>query len=218
LFQALLRWLLANKEKESLPPKRVGPEKLQLIDRYLMQAQEIRERIVSANLRLALKNGLRYLPGQQEECISIGAEAIDKAAATFDYSMGIKFSTYATPAINWAFLKHRKEQLALKDSGCNHAYSIEELNLAAKLDSGPDTTHHARVAEKMEIITRYFSKLKPNEQKVLCLSFGIETPTPLTFKEIGEEIKLSKQRAQQIQKEALARLQTLISESDLDEL
>lgn len=49
--------------------------------------------------------------------------------------------------------------------------------------------------------------LKPNEQKVIRLRYGLDGRKPMSLKEVGDECKLTKERIRQIEKHAIVRLQ-----------
>ena len=49
--------------------------------------------------------------------------------------------------------------------------------------------------------------LKPNEQKVIRLRYGLDGDKPMSLKEIGDRCNLTKERIRQIEKRAIVRLQ-----------
>lgn len=59
---------------------------------------------------------------------------------------------------------------------------------------------------KVEDILRVIKSLQPREARVLQLYFGIGTPQK-TLEEIGEELKLTRERVRQIKEKAIRRLQ-----------
>jgi RNA polymerase primary sigma factor len=56
-------------------------------------------------------------------------------------------------------------------------------------------------------IERALSTLSPRESKVLKLYFGINMKHPFTLEEIGEELKLTRERVRQIKEKAIKRIQ-----------
>ena len=56
-------------------------------------------------------------------------------------------------------------------------------------------------------IERALSTLSPREAKVLKLYFGINMKHPFTLEEIGEELKLTRERVRQIKEKAIKRIQ-----------
>jgi RNA polymerase primary sigma factor len=66
-------------------------------------------------------------------------------------------------------------------------------------------THSASIFLK-EQIERSLHKLSPMEEKVLRLRFGLDDDNPLTLKQIGDKMSLSRERIRQIEAQALNKL------------
>ncbi|WP_318662453.1 RNA polymerase sigma factor RpoD/SigA [Treponema sp.] len=56
-------------------------------------------------------------------------------------------------------------------------------------------------------INDVLDSLKPNEQKVIRLRYGLDGDKPMSLKEIGDVCNLTKERIRQIEKHAIVRLQ-----------
>ena len=56
-------------------------------------------------------------------------------------------------------------------------------------------------------IDNVLSTLRPNEEKVIRMRYGLNGLKPMSLKEVGEECSLTKERIRQIEKHALVRLQ-----------
>jgi RNA polymerase primary sigma factor len=61
-------------------------------------------------------------------------------------------------------------------------------------------------ADELETIQKLLNKIDKREAEVLRLRFGLNEEDPLTLKEIGERVGLTRERVRQIEKESLARL------------
>ena len=66
-----------------------------------------------------------------------------------------------------------------------------------------------------EQIERSLGKLSPMEEKVLRLRFGLDDDNPLTLKQIGDRMSLSRERIRQIEAQALNKLRKSSSVSSL---
>jgi RNA polymerase primary sigma factor len=66
-----------------------------------------------------------------------------------------------------------------------------------------------------EQIERTLGKLSPMEEKVLRLRFGLDDDNPLTLKQIGDRMSLSRERIRQIEAQALNKLRKSSSVSSL---
>jgi RNA polymerase primary sigma factor len=56
-------------------------------------------------------------------------------------------------------------------------------------------------------ISKALSQLKPNEEKVLRLRYGLNGTKPMSLKEVGDKCNLTKERIRQIEKHAISRMQ-----------
>jgi len=75
-------------------------------------------------------------------------------------------------------------------------------------DSGAERPDDAVArGEEFETILELLEVIDERDAKVLRLRFGLEGQEPLTLKQIGEEIGLTRERVRQIEVEALRRLQ-----------
>ena len=66
--------------------------------------------------------------------------------------------------------------------------------------------HTVQVALKDDVDS-LLKTLRPNEQKVIRLRYGLNGYKPMSLQEIGEECNLTKERVRQIEKKAIFRLQ-----------
>jgi RNA polymerase primary sigma factor len=65
-------------------------------------------------------------------------------------------------------------------------------------------------AESAETIDRWMQALRPREQEVLSLRFGLHGSAPLTLSEVGDVLDVSKERVRQIQDRALQKLRAVV--------
>ncbi|MBI9019252.1 MAG: sigma-70 family RNA polymerase sigma factor [Phycisphaerae bacterium] len=69
--------------------------------------------------------------------------------------------------------------------------------------------------DELETIRALLNKIDQREATVLRLRYGLESENgPLTLKEIGEQVGLTRERVRQIEKEALAKLHQIMEEAD----
>jgi len=64
----------------------------------------------------------------------------------------------------------------------------------------------AKLREQLEM-------MDPREAKVLTLRFGLDGNEPLTLKQIGKELRLTRERIRQIQRDALDQLNEKMTEA-----
>jgi len=65
---------------------------------------------------------------------------------------------------------------------------------------------------KYERLSALMQKLSERERETLRLRFGLEGAQPLTLKEIGEKLGITRERVRQIEKEALRKMRALVME------
>jgi RNA polymerase primary sigma factor/RNA polymerase nonessential primary-like sigma factor len=73
----------------------------------------------------------------------------------------------------------------------------------------PSTTTEG--IRRREDIVRWMKILKPNEQKVLIMRFGLDGDEPHTLEEIGKVFGLTRERVRQIEAGALTKLRVLMA-------
>ena len=66
---------------------------------------------------------------------------------------------------------------------------------------------HAEEVNMKEDIDEMLASLRPNEEKVIRLRYGIGGHKPMSLQEVGEECNLTKERIRQIEKRAILRMQ-----------
>jgi RNA polymerase primary sigma factor len=62
--------------------------------------------------------------------------------------------------------------------------------------------------EEFTVLLRLMESIDPRDARILRLRFGLSGKEPLTLKEIGKEVGLTRERVRQIQSKALDKLQT----------
>jgi RNA polymerase primary sigma factor len=67
-------------------------------------------------------------------------------------------------------------------------------------------------SEEFEVLMKLLDAIDERDARVLKLRFGLEGQEPLTLKEIGREVGLTRERVRQIEVEALRKLQAQLSD------
>ena len=64
--------------------------------------------------------------------------------------------------------------------------------------------------EELAKAVRLLKEIEPREAEVLSLRFGLNGSAPLTLKQIGRKLELTRERVRQIQRSGLAKLHELM--------
>jgi RNA polymerase primary sigma factor/RNA polymerase sigma factor len=186
------------------------------IDALYEDAVRVKNKIVQSNLRLVVSIAKRHVASTDDffALVSDGNMSLIRAVEKFDYSRGNKFSTYASWAIMKNFARTIPSEFKHKD---RFRTTTEELFLARqdeRLDPYvEETVQRSRQRELSKILNR----LDEREQKIITARFGLGRGNePLTLKQVGEEMGVTKERIRQLEARALLKLREAADEAKID--
>ena len=244
-----------------------GEQLLALDDRIAVLEERIESakiRLLRANLRLVVSIAKTFTSDSLElaDLIQEGSLGLMRAVEKFNWTMGFKFSTYATWWIRQAvrraisdkertiripvhiqeciarFKKSAREsvqeqgrlsentqharrlglsaqkvqqlQLAMQEpvSLANATGEEDESSLEVLLEDKTAPTPHKRVEESLrrDEIWKWISHLDKREAGVLKMRFGLDGGSPRSLEEVGRALHVTRERARQIQFQALNKL------------
>lgn len=194
-------------------------EEAELARRSRAGDEEAAARLVEANLRFVVSIAKRYqnrgLP--LSDLVNEGNLGLLRAARRFDERRGVRFISYAVFWVRQAILQ------ALSDAGYGlgpNEEPIRHVSLEAPIWESQETSLGDVVAddsaggpeERMEAddlrhaLDSSLTCLPEREQLILRLYFGLDDGEPRTLSEIGDRLRISRERARQLKERALARL------------
>ncbi|MEQ8789409.1 MAG: sigma-70 family RNA polymerase sigma factor [Pirellulaceae bacterium] len=192
--------------REALDARRPQARAMSEIERLYDQAAAVKNQLVRANLRLVVSIAKKHVGSPEElfERISEGNISLMKAVEKFDYTRGFKFSTYATWAIKKNFIRSYGDRMKRLD---RFRTSREEL-LDAAVEQRSDPYVEQRDQQRREAdVSRILDCLTHRERDIIGRRFGLgRKDSGETFKQIGDDFGLSKERIRQIEQRALAKL------------
>jgi RNA polymerase primary sigma factor len=184
-------------------------------------------RLVESNLRFVVGYAKRYRGHGVSflDLIHEGNLGLIEAARRFDPSRSVKFVAYAAWWVRQSMLNAlsgRKGGLSLPVFSAflpgvagDVPWTPIAAPDAAQWDLGETRAETAMVRETdFEELTSALRDLSRKELQVLRLRFGLDTDQPLTLQQIGDRLRLSRERVRQIEsgaKEKLRRSATLRS-------
>jgi RNA polymerase primary sigma factor len=88
---------------------------------------------------------------------------------------------------------------------------VHSLNEMLEDDKTPRPDEAVFNADELETIHKLLGDMDQREADVLRLRYGIDQDEPLTLKEIGKRVGLTRERVRQIEKETLAKLHAILT-------
>jgi len=209
---------LVCQNRAGIKTTKVSGTMLSQIESYLAQADEIKRRIIEANLRLVVNIARKHtLSGANLlDLVSEGNISLMNAVEKFDYSRGFRFSTFAS----WAIAKDyaRKIPDHLGRLGKTTKASLANIHREMKTEDAADFAAIERAHHSLNQVIK--DNLTEREQYVIMNRFGLVGP-PIkketkTLVQIGRELNLSKERIRQIELVALQKLRQSLSPEEFE--
>ena len=186
------------------------------IDELYEAAVLVKNKIVQSNLRLVVSIAKRHVASTDDffGLVSDGNMSLIRAVEKFDYSRGNKFSTYAS----WAIMKNFARTIPSEFKHRDRFRTTTEELFVSRQDERMDpyaeeTIQRSRQRELSKILNR----LDEREQKIITARFGLGRGNePLTLKQVGEELGVTKERIRQLEARALSKLREAADEAKID--
>jgi RNA polymerase primary sigma factor len=182
----------------------VGDEEiLALVESWRIADQDRRpplaNRIV-ARLGFLVRSRIRSHRGSPlyDDLLQEGRLGIMRALQDFEPKRGRNFFMFAT----W-HIRTRVRRLLLHEARRRETPSGDMLLLA---EVAPRTTGGPEAQDDHTAVMRALGLLPDSDRRVLVMRFGFDGEGSRTFRQIGNELGISRQRAQQIEAGALRRL------------
>jgi RNA polymerase primary sigma factor len=205
----LLKSMAAN-------PHAIRASDLDAVDKLVADGQEIKRRIIRANLRLVVSIAKRHVgPGMNLfELISDGNISLMRAVEKFDFGRGFKFSTYAS----WAIMKNFARSIPAENTRRDRFITGQELAFEFRADARTVESEieqsHSRIASAVE---RILEKLDEREREIIIDRYGLsDRAEAQTLEQVGQKFGVTKERIRQIEARAMRKLKEYAKQEKID--
>jgi RNA polymerase primary sigma factor/RNA polymerase sigma factor len=206
----------ATRLREQLDPLRPKTSLMDQIEKLYDESVSVKNEIIAANLRLVVSIAKRHVgPGENFfELVSDGNISLIRAVEKFDYARGNKFSTYASWAIMKNFARTIPDEHRRRDRfRTSHS---EMFGTTEDVRTDQYELETAQLQRESQI-GRILERLDEREQKIIISRFGLSPgQEPLTLKEVGAEMGVTKERIRQIEARALSKLRRAAQEEKIE--
>jgi RNA polymerase primary sigma factor len=216
LRRRLLKDSEEGDEEIEVDPTRVRIQDLKRIEDLQAQANDVKERLISSNMRLVANIAKKYAAQTDNfwELMSDGNMSLIRAVEKFDYSRNFKFSTYASWAIMKNFArsipeeKHRRERFVT---------GHEDLFEAAPDNRSDEHEILATTERATTCVNRLLEYLEPRERAIIRMRAGLDDNAKgMTLEEIGQQFGITKERVRQLNARAMKKLRDIVQQEHID--
>lgn len=206
----------ASELRRRLDVRRPSLTAMERIDRLAGDSAVIKNDIVRANLRLVVSIAKRYASGPAHlfELISDGNMSLIRAVEKFDFARGFRFSTYAT----WAIMKNfartipteLRQRARFLTGGEDRLVGIEDIR-------SESLRRETAQSERQSEVSRILNHLDERERQIIQHRFGLDrNHNPMTLKEVGRVMGVTKERIRQLEARAMAKLRDAVGEERVE--
>jgi len=206
----------ASRLRDQIDPAHAKSSLMEEVEKLYDQAVAMKNQIVRANLRLVVSIAKRHVGSADNffELVSDGNMSLIRAAEKFDYARGNKFSTYASWAIMKNFARTIPDEIKHRD---RYRTSNFEMFSSTQDQRTDQYELESAQSQRQSQIGKILEKLDDREQKIIISRFGLNhTNEPLTLKEVGVEMGVTKERVRQIEARALSKLRQAAEEEHIE--
>jgi RNA polymerase primary sigma factor/RNA polymerase sigma factor len=185
------------------------------IEQFYDEAVAVKNQIIRANLRLVVSIAKRHVSPMMNffELVSDGNMSLIRAVDRFDYARGNKFSTYAS----WAIMKNFARTLP-NEHRHQDRFRTSNTDVFTATEDARSDQHEQETAQTQReaVVRRVLSRLDRREQEIIIRRFGLNRgQEPLTLKQVGAEMGVSKERIRQIECRALNHLRKVFEDENI---
>ncbi|MGD0898002.1 MAG: sigma-70 family RNA polymerase sigma factor [Thermoguttaceae bacterium] len=206
----------ASRLSRKLDPAAPKASLMDQVERLYEDAVTTKNQIVRANLRLVVSIAKRHVGPAENffELVSDGNMSLMRAVEKFDFARGYKFSTYASWAIMKNFARTIPDAHRYRD---RFRTSQSEMFSTTQDGRSDQVEQESSQLQREAQVEKILGRLDDREQKIIIRRFGLQRgQEPLTLKQVGAELGVTKERIRQIEARALSKLRRAVDEQKID--
>jgi RNA polymerase primary sigma factor len=213
-----MNWLKfrAATARGRLDRRRASLRQIDEIEGWLAEAESVKGILITSNLRLVVSIAKKFVDVSNsfEELVSEGNVALMRSVEKFSFALGNRFSTYATYAIQRHFFR-----LSQKGRQFRSRFVADDEALRGRASEAPitDRCSSAQIDTLKELFSRFLEGLETREKQIVVARFGFDGRPSRTFRELGVEMGVCKERIRQIQTRAMEKLRQMAAEARLEQ-
>jgi len=206
----------ASRLREKLDPARPRSGAMDLIEKLYDESVATKNQIIRANLRLVVSIAKRHVGPAENffELVSDGNMSLIRAVEKFDFARGNKFSTYAS----WAIMKNFARTIPDENRQRDRFRTSHSEMFSTTEDARSDQYEQESAQVQRESqVERILDRLDEREQQIIISRFGLNRGhEPLTLKQVGAAMGVTKERIRQIEARALSKLRKAAEEDRVE--
>ena len=200
---------------KTFPKPLTAREERECLERLKEGDQEARMALIEHNMRLVahVVKKYQYTDYDTEDLLSVGTIGLIKAVNTFNVDRGSRLATYAAKCVENEILmllrahkKYSKEVSLYEPIGVDKDGGTVSLVDVIEMENR-NTLEELILDQDIKELYQAFKKcLKPNEQTVVQMRYGLFGSKEYTQREIAQAIGISRSYVSRIEKKAVEKL------------
>ena len=200
---------------KTFPQPLTAREEREYLERYKEGDAEARDVLINRNMRLVAHVIKKYQGSdyEMEDLLSVGTIGLIKAVNTFNVDRGSRLATYAAKCVENEILmllrahkKYSKEVSLYEPIGVDKDGETVSLVDVIEMENR-NTLEELILDQDIKELYQAFKKcLKPNEQTVVQMRYGLFGSKEYTQREIAQAIGISRSYVSRIEKKAVEKL------------
>lgn len=190
---------------------------LRRVEGALAEAEQIRNRIVGANIRLVISIVKKFadLKNPFDDLMSDGILSMMLAVEKFDFDRGFRFSTYATRAIRRNLYRSLVQRQKDRSRFSN---PTTDMQIEVADQRNQSAINERRWDQLQSHLKQMLEQLEPRERAIVLGRFSAEKSDKVqTLQALAKTLGVCKERVRQLEKRAIDKLQKMVRDIKIDE-